>query len=114
MGKLLDSVSVKETGQFRIDQIKPANFALSVEKTGAERPTIDSSTEFAVRVVGQTTFWANQAQYRDGLKHATTYLAAFIYGDILRHLPELRNAVWSGDKHTAMQVIDAIEAETKP
>lgn len=54
-------------------------------------------------------FWANPAQFDSELQMAHETLRYRLYGDVLKELAELRQAVSDGDRSKALKISDAMK-----
>ena len=69
---------------------------------------------YRTRLVVESQWYANQAQYRQGLEIAERAVAELLYSDVRGQLQRLREAVFNCRREDAMRIIDRIDEVTKP
>lgn len=111
---IFDQARSRDTGLQRVDTILPVEVALTSEATGLTRPFVDRHSEWVVVLTLKQTYWANTAQRPHAEKAAIRCLAATLYEDVLREIPQLRLCIQSGDKNGALRAVDRIQQATNP
>jgi hypothetical protein len=104
---ILDRAKIDRTQEFATRQ--PTAF-LSAHNIG-EDATFPSRTEFAVRLTVEARFLANQAQYGDGLKSASTVLLHTLYGESLSLLDSATHEIFNGDTEKALKYLALLRKE---
>ena len=107
---ILEKAFTRDTRKQVIGTLRHMEVTIASEATGRERPTIDRSTEFELRLQIVVPFWANQAQFEGTRRVALRYMAFELYGDTLTELSRLRLCIESGDALGALECARRIEA----
>lgn len=106
---ILEKAFTHDTRQQVIATLRPMTVSMTSEATGCERPTLDRSTQYELRLLIAVPFWANKAQFYHARDAAMRFLATELYRDALAELPRLRLCIESGDARGALECADRIE-----
>lgn len=107
---LLKEFHETKTGRERLDEFDYERVSVVCERIPiADRTGYGRQYESELSATIRVKFWSNNAQYEHARRAATETLLRFIYGDVLNELPELRSAIFDGDRRRALEIVSRME-----
>ena len=101
---IIEKLQEERTGLRMVSDFRdPPTLDVKCGKTGDTRIGLDANEEYVLKATVAVSFWANQAQYSDGRKHAETVLLHRLYEPLPRLIRECMRSISDGDSRTALK-----------
>lgn len=111
MTAFMDRLRLHRVGAYRPDDFLAPKHEMSCDPTGKiERVGLGAREEWRLAVTHSVTFCASKGDFEDALESARRVLVGEMYADVLTGLSALRLAVYNGDRHAALAVVDEIQS----